>query len=215
MPHPYGRRFVRQRPDGEVRSSQVVSTYGPGAMMDLVDQAVLVGGLDFWSYDKKRGIASIPEPRLRDVLAEQFKAAGRELSKDDPFREPPVGDNQEPSRFVGVQVLEFPRWFVCQDPSCRALVRNDGLDLKSGRYRHHCASQRKASETVPVRFVGACKRGHIEEFPWIPFVHEMQHTERCAAPSLRLEEGATGTSPRSLWRVPAAPRPRSASRWPA
>src|ERR1019366_4803746 len=49
---------------------------------------------------------------------------------------------------------------------------------------------------VPVRFVSACKRGHIDEFHWIAFVHAAQSKEpgkeRCAAPSLTFEEGATG-----------------------
>jgi len=185
-----GKRTVRQQPEGTVRRSQVVTTFGPGAMMDLIDQAVLVGGLDFWSYDRKRGIPTITEPRLRDALAEQFRTAGLELSVDYPFREPPIGDDREPSRFAGVQVLEFPQWFVCQSPECRALLRRDGLDPKRGRYWHNCAAGKRASETVPVRFLGACKRGHVQEFPWIALAHLGR--ERCAAPSLQLVEGATG-----------------------
>jgi hypothetical protein len=84
----------------------------------------------------------------------------------------------------------MPRWFVCQNPRCRALVRSDGLDLKGGRYRHQC-EQKKGTECVPVRFVGACRRGHLQEFPWIYFAH--RKVERiCPAPSLKLIEGATG-----------------------
>lgn len=187
----YGKKKVQQRPDGHVRQSQVVTTFGPGAMMDLIDQAVLVGGLDFWSYSKKGGIPVIQEPRLRDIIAEQFRQAGLSLSVDNPFRAPPEGDDRDPTRFAGVQVLEFPRWFVCQNPGCRALLRAmDGLDLKKGRYWHNCPGANRASETVPVRFLGACRRGHVQDFPWIGFVHLGR--ERCAAASLRLDEGATG-----------------------
>lgn len=188
----WGKAQVRQQPDARVRRSQVITTFGPGAMMDLVDQAVLVGGLDFWSYDKQRGTPVIVEPRLRDTLAEQFRAAKMDISQDRAFLEPPVGDEREPSRHVGMQVLEFPQWFVCQNPDCRALLRKDGLELKKGRYWHACSAKRKASETVPVRFVSACKLGHVQEFPWIRFVHEMRKKERCAAPTLTLDEGASG-----------------------
>jgi hypothetical protein len=186
----WGKKYVFLRPEGQVRQSQIITTYGAGALIDLVDQAVLVGGLDFWSYGSAKGVPIIQEPRLRDALAESFRIAGRPLSFENAFREPPAGDGRQPQRAVGIQVLEMPRWFVCQNPRCRALVRSDGLDLKGGRYRHQC-EQKKGTESVPVRFVGACRRGHLQEFPWIYFAH--RHAERqCPAPSLRLLEGATG-----------------------
>jgi hypothetical protein len=180
---------VKAKPEGEIRRSQMVTTYGPGSMVDLVHNAVLVGGLDFWGWDKRKGRVPVAEPRLRDTLAERFKKAGLALSADYPFLEPPVAGD-EASRFVGVQVLEFPQWFVCQNPECRALVRKDGLELKGGKYVHVCGSDRRAHETVPVRFLGACKKGHTQDFPWIAFAHLQKG--RCAAPSLRLHEGATG-----------------------
>ena len=42
-----------------LRQSQLVTTYGPGSMIDLPWFAAVIGGLDFWD----RGVA-IPEPRL-------------------------------------------------------------------------------------------------------------------------------------------------------
>jgi hypothetical protein len=189
-PTAWGKKYVFLRPEGQVRQSQIITTYGAGALIDLVDQAVLVGGLDFWSYGRAMGVPIIQEPRLRDALAESFRIAGRPLSFENAFREPPAGDGRQPQRTVGIQVLEMPRWFVCQNPKCRALVRSDGLDLKSGRYRHQC-EQKKATESVPVRFVGACRRGHVQEFPWIYFAHRKAERQ-CPAPSLKLLEGATG-----------------------
>jgi hypothetical protein len=190
MPHP-GKTQLKPKPEGHVRQSQLVTTFGPGAMMDLLDQAVLVGGLDFWSFDRQRGPTSIVEPRLRDALVERFRSTGQELAQD-AFRSPPAGKQDDPTRGVGVMVLEFPAWFVCQNPRCRALTRKEGLELKAGRYRHQCASAGKASETVPVRFLGACKRGHCQEFPWIAFAHELQGVPFCGTASLELREGATG-----------------------
>ena len=187
----WGRTQVRVRPEGQIRQSQVVTTFGPGAMVDLVDQAVLVGGLDLWMYGPGNKAATIQEPRLRDALAEGFRQAGRELSVEYAFREPPVGDDKNPARSTGITVFEFPQWFVCQAPECRALFRPGSNDRKGGRYVHQCGQSRTV-ECVPVRFVVACRRGHITEFPWIPFVHQMRDRELCAAPSLRLLEGATG-----------------------
>jgi hypothetical protein len=183
----WSRGIVLDQPQGKIRRSQVVTTFGPGAMIDLVDQAVMVGGLDFWSYAGTPSV--LQEERLRESLAQRFQEAGRRLSMDSPFRQPPVGDDKEPTRRSGVEVLEFPRWFVCQNPDCRALVRSDGLEIKNDRYRHEC-NRFKQAECVPVRFVAACKRGHVQDFPWIYFAH--RNRERCQSPSLHLEEGATG-----------------------
>src|SRR5690606_32484520 len=104
------------RPEGAVRRSQVITTYGPGSMVDLVDQAVLVGGLDFWRW-RQGGKRKINEPRLRDAIAVKLAEIGRGLDIDEAFREPPAGGD-EPRIGQGIEVLEFPRWFVCQ--KCRA-----------------------------------------------------------------------------------------------
>lgn len=177
-------------PDGAVRQSQVVSTFGPGAMLDLLSDAVLVGGLDFWSYVHGTAVA-IAEPRLRDSIAERFKQLGQELSREQPFLAPPRGNDREATKLSGVGVLEFPQWFSCQNPKCRALMRaKDGLDLKNHRYQHNC-DRDKHAECVPVRFVAACKRGHIDDFPWIYLAHQSTGNA-CSSPSLEFHEGTSG-----------------------
>lgn len=185
MAKSWGKKQAFVRPEGQIRRSQVVTTFGPGAMVDLIDNAVLVGGLDFWDYDRSKGVNVLQEPRLRDRIVQR----GLKLGVENAFREPPMGDDSQPSRSIGVQVLEFPRWFVCQNQECRALVRRNNLELKKGRYIHHCGGE-KTGTCVPVRFVAACKKGHIEDFPWISFAHH--YSKPCAAPSLRLLEGSTG-----------------------
>jgi hypothetical protein len=184
----WGRKAGFTRPEGQIRQSQVVTTFGPGAMVDLVDHAVLVGGLDFWRYVARSGEGGpgiIQDTRLRDAIVKR----GMELSVD-AFRQPPTGEDADPDKRQGIQVLEFPQWSVCQNPRCRALVRSNTLERKRGRYVHHCDGGR-GSDCVPVRFVLACPRGHIDEFHWIAFAHAKK-ADRCPAPALQLLEGATG-----------------------
>lgn len=181
-------------PAGEIRRSQVVGTYGPGALVDLIDHAVVIGGLDFWSYPRDGATlarAAIQEPRLREAIVERLDRLdppGR-LSLEAPFRLPPASDPKSPGRWNGIQALEMPDWFVCQSPSCRALVRKSGLTIVRRRYVHEC-DDGKQSAMVPVRFVAACRNGHLEDFPWIRFTHREAPT--CEAPRLQLEEGASG-----------------------
>jgi hypothetical protein len=176
-------------PDGRIRQSQVVSTFGPGSMLDLMDDAVLVGGLDFWRIPSGDG-GIVNEPRLLEAIEPLFHQNKWPLNKEIPFRKPPAGDEREATETCGIQVYEFPRWFVCQNPRCRALVRANSLDRVNREYRHRCSGvETKPERCVPVRFVAACRRGHLADIDWPWWAHEKAP---CNAPQLRLEEGVTG-----------------------
>jgi hypothetical protein len=177
---------------GTARASQAVSTYGPGAPMDLLSEAVLVGGLDFWRY-RNDDEGWIVEPRLRDVIAARFGEHQVALSRARAFRRPPISTEQQHSPSQGLPVLQFPIWFVCQ--SCRELVHGSDLqEQKRAPYKHSCKkSEAKKSQPncVPVRFLLTCRDGHIEEFCWARFAHHGQESD-CSYPVLRLDEGASG-----------------------
>ncbi len=177
------------QPEGKIRRSQLITAYGPGAMVDLIDDAVVIGGLDFWQGD---GMRVLSESRLCASINARRRAQGlKELRTDEPFREPPAGDDQQARRGNGIRAVEFPAWFVCQNPTCRALVQAwHGLERKGGHYLHRCDDRKTGAICVPVRFVAACPRGHLEEFPWVWFVHA--GGERCNQPRLVLDEGASG-----------------------
>ncbi len=187
------RRFRRpgaqlKPPDGRIRQSQVVTTFGPGSMLDLVDDAVLIGGLDFWRMpnDGER----VDEPRLLEAIEHLFHARKWPLNKEAPFRRPPAGDEREPSDASGIQVLEFPTWVVCQNPRCRALVRASSLERVRGKVRHRCSGGDGSTERcIPVRFVAACTRGHLSDVNWPRWTHE---GNACAGPQLKLVEGPSG-----------------------
>lgn len=49
----------------QIRSSQVLMGYGPGAMVDLPDDSVIIAGLDTWRYnngDPPAGMISARNP---------------------------------------------------------------------------------------------------------------------------------------------------------
>lgn len=168
---------------GEARRSQVLTTYGAGSMIDLVDRSILVAGLDFWNYPGERPV--IQEPRLAARLIMQFRKGGRQLSSVATFSPPPECDGREPSERAGIQVVEFPRWMVCQ--TCRELVQaSSSLKKVENRYFHTCVP--KLALLVPVRFVVMCGNGHLEEFPWSSFVHDGETT--CTSVSMTMTEQA-------------------------
>jgi len=179
------------QPEGQLRQSQLVTTFGPGAMVDLVDRAVVIGGLEHWGFGRE-GFIALDDERLRRSLVPKLKKLDPDLdlAPEGYFRRPPEGDPRDPHPSVGVRVLEFPRWFVCQQ--CRRLARaSDAFELKGGRYRHEC-SRGKTSRAVPVRFVSACQRGHLGDFPWIHFTHHEREGGECDRPELYLFEPSIG-----------------------
>lgn len=54
-----------KRAIGDVRPSQVVTTFGPGAIVDLQTLSVIVAGIDSWDIDENQ---VIHEPRLQRAV---------------------------------------------------------------------------------------------------------------------------------------------------
>jgi hypothetical protein len=151
----------------QLRSSQVVTTFGPGSMVDLPDASVLIAGLDSWKYDNAR-TPLIREGRLSAKIAQVLGRATVAL------RPPPASVDQPHGFQPAIDVWQFPQWFIVQLPEpVRPNVRSRRLvhlnDLERGRYQHPRTGDRHP--VVPVRFVRACPAGHLGEIQWSAFVH--------------------------------------------
>lgn len=107
---------VVSRPDGQLRQGQLVTAFGPGAMVDLVDRAVVIGGLEHWSFGKE-GFEALDDPRLRRALVPRLKALDPDLdlAREGYFRKAPEGVPADPcprarvSALVRVSGLPAPR----------------------------------------------------------------------------------------------------------
>src|SRR5690606_20273662 len=155
-------------PDGHVRRSQMLTSAGPGALVDLVEHAVIVAGLDDWRYGDDR-TDFINEPRLEQQALQMLRTLDGWDHPQVRLRLPPTCDDDQANQNIGVQVARFPGWFLCQNPACRSLVSWKELDKNQ---RHHCKTdERKGFPVVAVRFVTACTHGHIQDVWWPAFVH--------------------------------------------
>ena len=76
------------RPHGQIRRSQVITTFGPGAMVDLPNHSVLIAGLDYWS----KGGDEIVEPRLTAKLATIVDVPTIRLFSPPPDQDDPLAD---------------------------------------------------------------------------------------------------------------------------
>lgn len=180
---------------GELRPSQLLTTFGIGSVIDLPHLSVMVMGLEDWPL---KDTVEIGEERLlasvREVLGMQVAA----------LRSAPVAApntlpmNQfDPSTLMGVPVAPFPRWMVC--PYCRRLASlGSGLFKLETPYRTdqirfvhaNCTKPGKPPTVLPARFILACANGHVDDFPWRAFVHRGPTT--CSGGLRLLELTATG-----------------------
>ena len=92
------------KPQGEIRQSQLVTTFGPGSMVDLPDYSVLIAGLDAWTA----GGEPISEPRLSRKLAAVLGVPSVDL------RTPPPADDDPTAPPRGIVAFQFPEWFIVQ-----------------------------------------------------------------------------------------------------
>lgn len=182
---------------GEVRPSQILTTFGIGSLVDLPNMSVIVMGLDEWQ--ESHG-TEISEERL--LLSAQA-ILGPQVSRFmTPPRAPDSGSGQtsrfDESRLIGVPVAPFPRWLVCT--RCRMLAPiGSGLfepKVVPNRpdrtaYVHNCSTKYKAAPAIPARFMATCERGHLEDFPWVSFVHQEKNPD-CKGLLYLYEVGASG-----------------------
>ncbi len=128
---------------GHVRRSQLITTFGVGAVVPVGDEAFMIAGLDRWGV----GRPDLHEPRLERELRVQG------------FVQPPATDDR-----ADIPVVRFPTFQSC--PLCRRLARHNDFthfDLND------CPDCSQA--LVPSRFVVACENGHIDDFPYDRWVH--------------------------------------------
>ena len=178
-----------ERPDpvkvGTIRPSQTTHTYGPGAIVELPYLSVVVPGLDTagmdpWQIEKGNALP-IDEGRLLQEVRRDLGPQVSEL-RAAPWTEE-SGDNRTlAGNWAGVWAMTFPRWLRCT--RCKALSRAEpnglfDIDIplyrpdEAGYWHAKCPRMRGGkARALPVRFVLACRRGHLDDFPWEEWAHK-------------------------------------------
>jgi hypothetical protein len=150
---------------GSVRRSQLITTYGIGSVVALGDESFMVAGLDHWPPRTP----DIHEPRLERVL----RVRG--------FVSPPASDRRD------IPVVRFPRMYYC--PVCRRL---DSYGFFTGSPNNKCSTC--GVDLVPSRFVTACRRGHVDDFPYHAWAHEGKPADPGKEHRLSIEAGGASAS---------------------
>ncbi len=135
---------------GDVRTSQLILTYGVGSLVAVGEESFIVTGLDHWDVEEDD---ELHEPRLERLL------------RVNRFYRPKAGDES-----LDIPVRRFPVWYQCPDCDRIDEVWRFGGSWTEAVCRE-CAGEPRL---IPSRFVTACAKGHIDDFPYFVWAHSKQ-----------------------------------------
>lgn len=153
---------------GDIRPSQLVSTFGPGSIYDNLKDSLIIMGTDKWERHPFRSLR-------HETLLHHLQNVGYHGLKE--FRAP-IQDESGDARHV--RVGTFPTWGMCK--SCKLLQKRDlatGRGIRCSNKQCPGRTGGRDPETVPVRFVVACRNGHLDDFPWYRWAHHDSGNTDC------------------------------------
>lgn len=173
-----------------VRASQAVLQYGVGAMVDFPEQTLMTAAPETWDGS----VVEIHDERLEKVLHVDY--FGMPGSKDE-------GRYQD-----GVSYARFPEWYFC--PRCRRFqplsewVKEYKYSTKNARFVEndpymvkHVRCSKCYQDLVVARLVVVCGQGHIDDFPWVKWVHAKNMIgpkSICDNPKLKFKTSASSSA---------------------
>lgn len=154
---------------GEIRPNQLITTFGPGSILDAVKDSVTILDTPYWIAKGN----PIYDTRLASYFGVHY------------FQPPKASyDNDLP-------IVSFPSYHVCSNERCNRLFDiQEFMDyetyLKQGPTCPDCGWK-----AFPARFVITCRDGHLDDFPWRWWVH--RETNACKKKMKIYSTGETST----------------------
>lgn len=156
-----------------IRRGQLISPFGVGAMVDFPrDESLMPAGLDAWPHGKEECPTESGWLVREERLEARLGVSHFRLPPD--HRDPDVG-----TRFANQDVpfVRFPRWHYCHHCGGMELLSSFSAtrDRCHGREypQQSCAGKQpnRRPFLIPVRFVAVCDLGHIQDFPFVEWLH--------------------------------------------
>ncbi|MDU1032744.1 DUF1998 domain-containing protein [Clostridium sp.] len=157
-----------------VRFSQAITSYGAGAMVDFKDQTLMAASPEYW-----RQFNEIHDERLEKLL------------NVDKFHLP-----VDVESVSGLPFIRFPRWYFC--PRCKTFKPIEEWEkdyVPSKKSKDIDMITPKCMECnvqlVPAGIIVVCENGHIDDFPWIDWVHDKSGGIPCNKPLLKMRSSSS------------------------
>lgn len=177
-----GRTSTGFKKAGELRRSQAITTFGPGAIADFPRFSGIMAGLDNWNIGLLSDEAKIKEGNLERLLGKEYFIQ--------------VASEGDDASSFGMPAFRFPNMYYC--PECNMLdyygkikknLTNNSNNC-SELFCNNCSSPKHQVKLIPSRFIVSCLNGHLEDFPYIWWVHRNKKHEKSSPPKLELRYDA-------------------------
>lgn len=158
-----------------IRIGQLLSPFGIGQLVNFPnDETLMICGLDFWDIMVEQRIQNagidhidltefeIREPRLEKLLGVE------KFLKPFPFRE-----NSRRNSNLKIPAVRFPQWHYC----IKCGIMHKIQLTRQGQETPTCSSRDCRGKLIPVRFVSLCRSGHIQDFPFMEWVHSEEFND--------------------------------------
>lgn len=178
----------------EVRVGQLVSVFGPGAIVDISEESFINCSIDLWHNPADR-----TTKRFEDVtlirLAEELNVRRLWQPTTQKSR---VNSSISSAAISSVKMCRFPQWMYC--PTCRRMEQwkpymEKRLGPDEAPYCKECSQSGRLSVLTPMPWVKVCEDGHMEEIDWNYLYHKGSNCTNKNPSSLRFESvegGGTG-----------------------
>ena len=148
---------------GDMRPSQLIQGFGPGSILSMEHDAVMILGCQVWP--KKD-----PENKRYEILKHPHLT---KLLNVTHLRMP---FSRDKARVI--PAISFPQWGVCK--KCKILQKHERTPPnKNGFTCKHCYKKGDHGKLIHSRLVVICERGHIDEFPWEEWLHKRSPDNKC------------------------------------
>jgi hypothetical protein len=163
---------------GTLRPSQLISTFGPGSIINTEKDSVIVKGIDFWAN--------------RDHYIKKNHIYLQKITKKSKFLMPYVKEKTK----ISIACKSFPQWGYCSLGSCQLLQRHKESPQEHDERGTFFCKKHPWMKLLPARLVMTCKQGHLDEFPWVQWVHGDKNNPKtiCEDGELQWKGGRNSTS---------------------
>jgi Domain of unknown function (DUF1998) len=205
---------------GSSRPSTLLYTYGPGAIMDLPQFTIMPTGLDDWDriWNRREGNPQIHAPRLRDVVRMHLRSPDVQL-RPHPWQPKRISFSNE-GNDLGVPARVFPQWLRCTGCDMLGLLsqfdytnthpfRTDLACFEHTKCTGRAGTGKTARRTaIPARYLLACARGHLDEFPYDLWVHRGKKCPSAEIPRLKMVDRTAGKGASAMIRCESCEQQR-------
>ena len=142
---------------GDIRKTQVITTFGVGSIVDFKDDTVIIASTDDWDYNPN----DIEEVENRKIFNENLSV----ITDAEYFLMPRTTQSTNSfSKGKNLPSYVFPEKLHCS--RCGNIYDFRELDVKDRHRCPQCKNNLNAS-----RFIVVCTHGHMDDFPYDWWVH--------------------------------------------